>query len=82
MEGPLPLPMADVIADILISGETGYRLMRRLRSECREAKREDYVYGVSLAVSCFEADRIGLLADLHQAWEEIRLLRDSGTPTP
>jgi hypothetical protein len=72
---PQPETAADQIAAILLSGATGLKLMGRLRVECHSAGREDYILGVAMAVSIFEADRVGLLADLHQARATINQLR-------
>lgn len=62
---------ADRLTQAGLSGLTGLRLMQALRPIAAKASRDDFVFAVALIVTSFEADRIGLLADLHAAWRQI-----------
>jgi hypothetical protein len=60
------------LADLLISGVTGFRLMAELRERFPHANRSDVFFGVAMAISLFEADRIVLLCELKQAEDRLR----------
>ena len=61
---PAPTTIADELADLVTSGVTGMRLLSNLNQGFGKASRADVFFGIAMAVSLFEADRIGLLYDL------------------
>jgi hypothetical protein len=56
--------VASELAELLTSGVTGMQLLAKLRERFPHAGRADVFFGVAIAISLFEADRIELLAEL------------------
>ena len=73
-------PVADAIADLLTSGLTGPRLMAALWARFPRASRFEVFFGAAIAVSLFEADRLGLVYDLGVA--NAALNRRTHLPAP
>jgi hypothetical protein len=72
-----PNLVACELADLLISGTTGLRLMAELRQRFPHANRSDVFFGVAMAISLLEAERIELLYELQVAESRIPALTSS-----
>jgi hypothetical protein len=57
-------PVADEITELLVSGLVGLRLVAALHERFGSTARVEVYFGVAMAVSQFELDRIGLMNDL------------------
>ena len=65
------------LADILISGVTGLRLIAELRQRFPHANRSDVFFGVAMAISLLEAERIEVLYELQVAESRLSALTSS-----
>lgn len=59
------------LADLLVSGLTGLRLMRELRERFPHANRTDVFFGVAIAISLLEAERVELVCELQIAGRDL-----------
>lgn len=60
-------PIAYQLADLLGSGMTGPPLVAELRTRFPHANRSEVFFGIAIAVSLFEADRLLLIHELQVA---------------
>jgi hypothetical protein len=72
---PAPTTIADELAALVTSGATGMRLLSNLNKSFAKASRADVFFGIAIAVSLFEADRIGLIHDLMVSEGAVAALR-------
>lgn len=81
MNAPTTFPaptVADELADLLLSGASAMTLHAQLQQRFSRASRFDVFWGVAMAISLFEADRVGLLHDLACAEAKLAALEAGG----